>query len=75
MKKKFIDIVSKDKVSGFEEQARKDIANREQLDKEFKEKLKELEERIRQSKPLEGEMLDLLDETFKKQLKDKPYEI
>ena len=39
MKKKFIDIVSKDKVSGFEEQARKDIANREQLDKEFKEKV------------------------------------
>jgi hypothetical protein len=42
--KKFIDIVSKDKVSGFEASARNSIANRKQLDEEFELKLKKLTE-------------------------------
>jgi hypothetical protein len=42
--KKFRDIVSKDKVSGFEASARNSIANRKQLDEEFELKLKKLTE-------------------------------
>lgn len=42
--KNFIDIVSKDKVSGFEASARNSIANRKQLDEEFELKLKKLTE-------------------------------
>jgi hypothetical protein len=42
--KKFRDIVSKDKVSGFEASARNSIANRKQLDEKFELKLKKLTE-------------------------------
>jgi len=42
--KKFRDIVSKDKVSGFEAAARNGIANRKQLDEEFELKLTKLTE-------------------------------
>jgi ABC-type Zn uptake system ZnuABC Zn-binding protein ZnuA len=42
--KKFKDIVSKDKVSGFEASARNSIANRKHLDEEFELKLKKLTE-------------------------------
>jgi len=42
--KKFTDIVSKDKASGFEAAARKDIDNKEELDKLFETKLQSLTE-------------------------------
>ena len=52
--KNFIDIVSKDKVSGFEASARNSIANRKQLDEEFELKLKKLtEEKIMKNTAVE----------------------
>ena len=49
--KKFTDIVSKDKVSGFEAAARKDMDNKEELDKLFETKLQSLAE-TKMKKPM-----------------------
>lgn len=63
--KKFRDIVSKDKVSGFEASARNSIANRKQLDEEFELKLKKLtEEKVMKKQTAVEWLIEELGEYF-----------